>query len=240
MISLSVLTYSIYKKFIKKRKVINGKYLTPKKFCIKTKIIIITFGMILDMFLKWFFPNESVNQKRIEASQKGMDIFTALIDSSISPAIIEEICFRGILFIIILGSSSYFFNLTEHRNDWIGLTVFFIFSSLFFGFAHVVQGYDIQNAGGYIVSGVVFSFTFLLTRDLKLPVIIHGLNNAFSILYRYDLQYVNIIILYSLLFLSICFLIMQLNKIQDYGSYLEYKMKKKFHEYSLRRNLDKY
>ncbi|MDQ7134602.1 CPBP family intramembrane glutamic endopeptidase [Staphylococcus aureus] len=181
------------------------------------------------MYLKSFFPNESVNQKRIEASQKSMDIYTALIGFSITPAIIEEICFRGILFIIILGSSSYFFNLTEHRNDWIGLTVFFIFSSLFFGFAHVVQGYDIQNAGGYIVSGVVFSFIFLWTRNLKLPVIIHGLNNTFSILYRYDLQYVNVIIYYSLLLLCMCFMSIQFKKIQDYGAYIEYRVKKKYY-----------
>ncbi|WP_317608875.1 CPBP family intramembrane glutamic endopeptidase [Staphylococcus epidermidis] len=235
MIVTSVVIYTFFKNYVKRKEIIKSKYLKPKKMSWKSNIIIILLSIIFDSALKQPFPSKSENQNRVEESQKGMDIFTALIDSSISPGIIEEICFRGILFIIILASSSYLFNYNKKRFDWIGLITFFVFSSVFFGFVHVAKSYDIQNIGGYIMSGIVLSFIFLLTRDLKLPIIVHALGNAFSIFYRYDMQFINYILLSVLVITCLYCVLKQYKKVGEYGDYIEYRVKKKIYEKKLKK-----
>lgn len=235
MIVTSVVIYTLFKNYVKRKEIIKDKYLKPKKMSWKSNIIIITSGILLKSELSQLFPSESENQNRVESNQKGMNIFTALIDGSISPGIIEEICFRGILFIIILASSSYLFNYNKNRSDWIGLITFFVFSSVFFGFVHVAKSYDIQNIGGYVMSGIVLSFIFLLTRNLKLPIIVHALGNAFIIFYRYDMQFINYILLNVLLITCLYCVLRQYKKIEEYGKYIEYSLTKKFYEKKLKK-----
>lgn len=239
MIGMSVISYILFKNYVKRKEIIKNKYLTPIAMTWKTRIIIISLGVIFDSALKKPFPSESENQNRVESNQKGMDTFTALIDGSISPGIIEEICFRGILFIIILASSSYLFNYNKKRFDWIGLITFFVFSSVFFGFVHVAKSYDIQNIGGYVMSGIVLSFIFLLTRDLKLPIIVHALGNTFGILNRYDMQSVNSILVFLLLMACLYCGVRQIKKVESYGDYIEYRVKKKLYEKKLKKNAEK-
>lgn len=238
MIVISVVIYNHFKNYVKRKEVIKSKYLNPKKMNWKLKVIIIYLGLIFKNTLSQPFPNESANQKKVEESQKGMDIYTALIDGAISPSIIEEICFRGILFIIILASSSFLFNSNKKRFDWLGLITFFAFSSMFFGFVHVAKSYDIQNIGGYVISGVVFSLTFLLTRDLKVPIILHALGNALSILARHDMQFVNYILVFTLLMTCLYSMLRQYKKIEAYGNYIEYRITKKYYEKKLRKDTE--
>lgn len=239
MIGISVVSYTIFKKYVKRIGIIKNKYLTPKKISWQSKIGIITLALIIDMELSYPFPTHTENQNKIESSQKDMSLITLLLDGSISPAIIEEICFRGILFIVILASSSYLFKYKNCKNDWLGLLSFFAFSSIFFGFVHVAKGYDIQNIGGYLMSGFVFSFIYILTRDLKIPIMVHFLNNAIGILSRHNMNYLSILILYVLIFFGIYVLYIKRHKINGYGNYLYYRFKKVQCQKQLQKNAEK-
>ncbi|EOT0258733.1 CPBP family intramembrane glutamic endopeptidase [Staphylococcus aureus] len=219
-IGTSIVIYLSFKNDVKKRGIIQTKYLMPKKMSWQTKIGVITLALITASSLSALFPTNSENQKLVEANEKGMNLTTILISDAINPGVIEEICFRGILFIIILGSSSYLVKYLKIKKDWIGLIAFFTFSSVFFGFAHVAKSYDIQNIGGYLVYGIVFSFIYILTRDLKIPIAVHFLTNAMSILNRHEMGYVSLIILYVLLFLNIYVIYIKRHEIYGYMNYL--------------------
>ncbi|HGO2647801.1 TPA: CPBP family intramembrane glutamic endopeptidase [Staphylococcus aureus] len=235
---LSITIYVRFKNDVKKRGIIQTKYLTPKKLSWQTKIGIIISSFIIGSLLSDPFPTHTENQHRIEANEKGMNLTTILVSGAINPGVIEEICFRGILFIIILGSSSYLVKNLKINKDWIGLISFFTFSSVFFGFAHVAKSYDIQNIGGYLVYGIVFSFIYTLTRDLKLPIAVHILTNAMSILNRHGMGYISLILFFALLFLGIYALYIKRHNISGYVNYLVYRAHKKHSQKYLKRKVN--
>lgn len=238
IIIIVISIYGIFMKWVKSKDIINKKFFSSKKLSWKSNVIIITFLYIFEIGLSSYFPNHSENQNRIEEKESNMDLLTNIISVSVSPAVIEEICFRGIIYVIIFISSSLLINLNRNYK-YIVITTFLIFSSALFGFLHVAISYDFQNVGAYLVSGITFSIAYILTRDIKVSIVIHALGNLFGVLYRNDMQYISYLIILVLLAVTFCCSKKIINVVGGYGSYIEYKIKKARAKKILKKGADK-
>lgn len=230
IISMVIVLYILYKVFNKRKNKIPNKYYNPISIPIYSKIFIVSIAIYIQTLISSNFSSDTANQRLNEKHDDGLSIDTIFAGSSLTAPIIEEIIFRGVLFITILSSSSYLQSKTKNQNDKLGLISFFIFSSALFGFVHVAKGYDIENIGGYLVSGIILSLVFIFTRDIKLVIAIHMIGNTCSILGRYG--YENIVYLVGFMMIlyifvyTVWFLYKKENVISNYGSYWEYKFKK--------------
>lgn len=225
IITIVIITYTIYSEWVKYTNIIDKKYFSSKGFSWQSNIIIITFSLIFQSGISSYFPNQSENQNRLQLKESQMDLLTNIMSVSVTPAIIEEICFRGIICVIIFISSCYLMKLNRNYK-YLAIITFLLFSSALFGFLHVAKSYDFQNIGAYLVSGITFSFVFIITRDIKIPIIIHALGNLFGVLYRNDLQYISVLIVIVLFSVTGYCIKKKFNVVDNYGSYLEYKFKK--------------
>ncbi|MEB7678035.1 CPBP family intramembrane metalloprotease [Staphylococcus saprophyticus] len=193
-ISIVIILYSKYIKYIKIYKMLNIKYLRPIILTWETKYLILAFGILIHETLTNLLAsnNKSCNQTNIEKDE--VSLYTSLLESGLSAPIIEEIMFRGVLFIIILTVSNYTFKRSKRNFDALGISVYFLFSSIFFGYIHVAKCTDIENIGGYLASGIAFTLVFLMTRDIKIPIILHMLTNLIVNLNRHDYEYITSLI----------------------------------------------
>ncbi len=230
IISMVIALYILYKAFNKKKNQIANKYYKSISIPLYSKIYIVCIAIYIQTLISSKFSSDTANQRLNEKHDEGLSMDTILTSGSLTAPIIEEIIFRGVLFITILSASSYFKNKTKNPNDKLGLISFFIFSSLLFGFVHVAKGNDIENIWGYLVSGIILSLVFVFTRDIKLVIAIHMIGNTCSILGRQD--YENIVYLIGFMMIiyifvyTVWFLYKKENVISNYGDYLEYKFKK--------------
>lgn len=241
IILVSILYYMFYK-WIKSKNIIESKLFSSKKIGFSFSVVIIIFSLLTKIALSRNFSNKTENQSRIEDLEKNMDIWTNIIRGSVSPAIIEEICYRGILYLIIFTSASILINLNRNYK-YIAIACFLIFSSLFFGFSHVAVSYDFQNIGSYIVSGIILSVIYILTRNIFIPIIVHALDNFFGVLnrsgYEQSLEIIAIILpILLIIFLAYC-LKKYRHEIGGYGSYINYKIKKARAKKILKKDADK-
>lgn len=230
IITIVIVLYLLYKAFNKRKNNIDEKYYIPVSTSIYTKIFIVFIVIFVKSNIESQFSSDTANQRLSEKNDEGLSMDTIFAGGSLTAPIIEEIIFRGVLFIIILSASSYLQNKNKKKFDKLGLISFFLTSSILFGFVHVAKAYDIENIGGYLVSGIALSLVFIFTRDIKIVIAIHMLANTFSILGRYD--YNGIVYLVAFLMLiyifiyTVWFLLSKEKVINNYGNYWEYKYKK--------------
>lgn len=233
-ISIVIILYVLYKRFNKTKNKIPNKYYKPISISISiySKAYIVFIAIFIETMIKtnFNFSSDTSNQRLIEKNDEGLSMATIFAGGSLTAPIIEEIIFRGVLFITILSASSYLKNKTKNRHDILGVISFFLISSVLFGFMHVAKANDIENIGGYLVSGIVLSLVFIFTRDIKTVIAIHMLGNTFSILGRYD--YKGIVYLAGfimLIYIGIFTMKIALGKnkvIENYEDYWKYKFKK--------------
>ena len=57
----------------------------------------------------------------------------------------------------------------------------------------VVSG-DYQHVFPYLVPGFIYSIVFALTRDIKITILLHILNNSSVHLYEYGYEQINVVI----------------------------------------------
>lgn len=208
-ILLSIFIYALYKIWVKNRNIINTKYLNTKRLDWQFRYIIIIVALFMYLCISYLL-HLNVNTKNEERNidkLNGMSMLNKLFSGVINPGIIEEICFRGILFIIILGCTSYLFNKNKKKHDWFGITFFLLVSSLLFGFAHVVSESDFNNVGIYILAGLIYSAVYILTRDLKDTIILHMLANTIPTLSKTEWEPF-IYIIFFILIIALLFIIL--------------------------------
>lgn len=229
IIILVSILYIMFNKWIKSKNIIKNKYFLSKKISWLFSIIIILSSFIIKDVVSSKFPNKTENQSGIEELERNTDFCTNILRGAISPAIIEEICYRGILYVIIFTSASILINLNRNYR-FLAITYFLIFSSLFFGFSHVAISYDFQNIGSYVVSGITLSVIYILTRNIYITILVHGLDNFFGVLNRSKYQFlveISSTFLSIILFVAIiCWVVKKKNLIEGYGNYIDYKVKK--------------
>ena len=113
---------------------------------------------------------EAANQQAIISAVTSKTGFLMIISAVIIGPVIEELIFRKAVFGLI-------------KNNKIALVV----STFVFGLIHVLSETSIQaaivNGVSYFVMGFVFSYIYLKAeRNVMIPIIVHIINNAVSIL----------------------------------------------------------
>lgn len=110
------------------------------------------------------------------------------ISNGIKAPIVEEILFRGLLFLTIV---SLFYVLNGKSRGCIKILVmnitFVIVSTVIFGLMHgmnwgrlFAEGLietDFRNVTPYLVAGLIYSLLYMVTKTLFAPIIAHMLNN---------------------------------------------------------------
>lgn len=220
-ITIVIFIYKKFKKWVISKKLLNSWYMLPKNFNKRTYTILIVSAVTIHSLLINLFPTQTENQKMNEKEQKNLDFITKILDGAVSPAIIEEICFRGILYFIIMVSTSILINVNR-KNKYVGMIIFFVFSSILFSSLHVVGFEDFENIGGYLVSGIILSLVYVLTRSLTVSVMVHLLGNVFVLLNQNDAE--NILTL--LWIINLIVVVSNWNVIRGYRRYVNYKIKK--------------
>ena len=109
------------------------------------KITLIFLGLLANLCLNSKFNSNTENQKLVEKQNQHLDMYTQLVHDCLNADIIEEICFRGLIFIFIFSIFNYFFNKKKQQNDWLSLISFALVSSCIFGIIHVINGGDWNN-----------------------------------------------------------------------------------------------
>jgi hypothetical protein len=152
----------------------------------KTEVIIpiivgyayVWVGNIVASYLSTYLSNllgiqmgEAANQQAIiSATGSSLGILMVISAVFIGP-VIEELVFRKALFGLI-------------KKDSIALLV----STLVFGLIHVVSEPSITealiNGSSYFIMGFVFGYIYIKSdRNIMIPIVVHIINNAVSILF---------------------------------------------------------
>ncbi|EXQ67185.1 hypothetical protein V760_02615 [Staphylococcus aureus F23613] len=156
---------------------------------IKTKYKVFAFPLLIFIYRVFgfiFSYGKSDNQTQLDKYIKQENWFSNSISHAVFPAVTEEIIFRGIIFVIgIVTTLIIMKHLHSIKTKGIALIcclfVFVVVTSLFFGVMHIWAGgfKDYVNMWGYVSSGVVLAIVFVVTRDIKLTMLLHFTENLY-------------------------------------------------------------
>jgi len=152
--------------------VINGFKLHKfsfKKFIYSFLLYIGTYLLANEIvnFLAFLFPGAIQNLDAVNSFLTFDNLFLSILIVAISPAIFEELLFRG----VVLNS----FNIKN--KNYLAI----IISALIFGVFHMNL---LQGAFAFIL-GLSLGFIYVKTGSLFVPIIIHFINNLFAVLMDY-------------------------------------------------------
>ncbi|MBE5677113.1 CPBP family intramembrane metalloprotease [Staphylococcus sp. SS87] len=147
-------------------KVLNINLLSFKKLKF-THILYIIFGYLLmyglDSLYAMFAP-PTLNDTLLDEEFEDVPFHLSLISIAIIPPITEEIICRGLILRVLF------------RNHlFLGLIV----SSIFFALIHASD--TLIGYLPYFYSGLIFGYTYLKTKRLEVPILIHFINNLLAI-----------------------------------------------------------
>lgn len=147
-------------------KVLNINLLSFKKLKF-THILYIIFGYLLmyglDSLYAMFAP-PTLNDTLLDEEFEDIPFHLSLISIAIIPPITEEIICRGLILRVLF------------RNHlFLGLIV----SSIFFALIHASD--TLIGYLPYFYSGLIFGYTYLKTKRLEVPILIHFINNLLAI-----------------------------------------------------------
>ncbi|MBM0778809.1 membrane protease YdiL (CAAX protease family) [Staphylococcus epidermidis] len=212
LIMIVVVVYMMFVKYVKKQNLITEKYINTENGNWHWKLTLIFFGLLANLCLNSKFNSNTENQKLVEKQNQHLDMYTQLVHDCLNAGIIEEICFRGLIFIFIFSIFNYFFNKRKQQNDWLSLISFVLVSSCIFGIIHVINGGDWNNISIYFISGLIFSVMFILSKDIKTCMICHALINAFPIFIHTHLNYIEPLTYIVLGVVSFCYVVRNYRK----------------------------
>lgn len=212
LIIIVVVVYMIFVKYVKKQNLITPKYMKTENGNWLWKLTLILLGLLVNLFLDSNFNSNTENQKLVEKQNQHLDMYTQLVHVSLNAGIIEEICFRGLIFIFIFTILNFFFNEKKYNHDWLSLGLFVLISSLASGFAHVLRGEDWSHIWVYALTSFTFSLSFIFSKDIKTCMIYHVLTNAFTTFNHNHLSFIEPMIYIILLIISVRYLVRNYRK----------------------------
>ncbi len=109
-------------------------------------------------------------------TQDGMD-FLLFALYCLSIALFEELVFRGVIFSLLL---------TAFPKDKKGFLWAYVSSCFIFGLAHLFNGFSgatFLQVGYTVLTGGLFAFCLMKTKNILCPVFVHGLYNFCGLLY---------------------------------------------------------
>ncbi|MCO6345201.1 CPBP family intramembrane glutamic endopeptidase [Staphylococcus epidermidis] len=202
----------IFVKYVKKQNLITPKYMKTENGNWLWKLTLILLGLLVNLCLDSNFNSNTENQKLVEKQNQHLDMYTQLVHVSLNAGIIEEICFRGLIFIFIFTILNFFFNEKKYNHDWLSLGLFVLISSLASGFAHVLRGEDWSHIWVYALTSFTFSLLFIFSKDIKTCMIYHVLTNAFTTFNHNHLSFIEPMIYIILLIISVRYLVRNYRK----------------------------
>ncbi|HDA2407114.1 TPA: CPBP family intramembrane metalloprotease [Staphylococcus aureus] len=146
-------------------KVLNINLLSFKKLKF-THMLYIIFGFLLMYGLDYLydmFAPPTLNEILIDEESEDAPYHLALLSNAIIPPITEEIICRGLIIRILF------------RNH---LFLGFIVSTVFFTLIH--ESDTLIGYLPYFYSGLIFGYTYLKTKRLEVPILIHFINNLLA------------------------------------------------------------
>lgn len=212
LIIIVVVVYMIFVKYVKKQNLITPKYMKTENGNWLWKLTLILLGLLVNLCLDSNFNSNTENQKLVEKQNQHLDMYTQLVHVSLNAGIIEEICFRGLIFIFIFTILNFFFNEKKYNHDWLSLGLFVLISSLASGFAHVLRGEDWSHIWVYALTSFTFSLLFIFSKDIKTCMIYHVLTNAFTTFNHNHLSFIEPMIYIILLIISVRYLVRNYRK----------------------------
>lgn len=212
LIIIVVVVYMIFVKYVKKQNLITPKYMKTENGNWLWKLTLILLGLLVNLCLDSNFNSNTENQKLVEKQNQHLDMYTQLVHVSLNAGIIEEICFRGLIFIFIFTILNFLFNEKKYNHDWLSLGLFVLISSLASGFAHVLRGEDWSHIWVYALTSFTFSLLFIFSKDIKTCMIYHVLTNAFTTFNHNHLSFIEPMIYIILLIISVRYLVRNYRK----------------------------
>lgn len=153
------------------------------------KIVLVLFAYTIDRNISpaFKFGDNPKNEDRIIKEMSHQSVWEGLYKTGIKAPIVEEIVFRGLLYSVIVLVILYILNTNiEDKSRRLIATYTFVFvSSTVFGILHVSPYGDYENAGVYILPGIIFSIVFILTKNVMYSIVVHMLGNVVSTLNTY-------------------------------------------------------
>ncbi|MBR5515900.1 MAG: CPBP family intramembrane metalloprotease [Clostridia bacterium] len=183
------------------------KPFTPNKlwFTVCSFIVLISGSALIKVglyTLGYYSTQYTMYEQYVPTSMRGFgDLVYILIAVALLPAITEEFVFRG----IVLG---------EYRSMGCKKYIAATISALLFSLVHL----NIFQLPVFFFGGIIFAFVTLITDSLLCAMLIHFLNNCFSLLF--ESQLLNLIsqtdsIIFVLFILTIVFLIFLILTLQS-------------------------
>ena len=130
-------------------------------------VVMITIGGIIAANLQSIFLDSNVNMESVNSKiigSSGMDFLLIFFALVITPAVCEEVLFRG----LILSS------LLNKYTPFVSITV----SAILFGLFHM----DVNRFLPTLILGVVFGFIVYKSKSIYLSIIAHIINNGLSVI----------------------------------------------------------
>lgn len=153
------------------------------------KIILVLFAYTIDRNISPAFKigENPKNEDRIIREMSHQSVWEGIYKTGIKAPIVEEIVFRGLLYSVIVLVVLYILNANiEDKSRRLIATYTFVFvSSTVFGILHVSPYGDYENAGVYILPGIIFSIVFILTKNVIYSIVVHMLGNVVGTLNTY-------------------------------------------------------
>lgn len=228
---IAIFMYRLLLRLYRHSEVIDNKYLKQRKVSWNYKVFILFLTYIVAESIKPYVRNgKPENQKVLD--QADNDFIKTLIGSGFQAPIIEEIVFRGMLFLVIMAATSYLFNKTTMKHDIVGIAIFFVISSVIFGLVHVIAYDDYAHILPYVVSGAAFTFAFVVTRDIKVSIILHMLNNIPITLNKYHYEVISgtMFLIFIILFIIAVYRFVKNGELSRLLRYMEKRWEFKFKE----------
>lgn len=160
----------------------------------------LTNNFLSMVYTKCFgLPN---NEIRVQDKYDNQSTFEMELYGGIQAPIVEEIIFRGLLFLVIVSVFKVISDKSKHVNAM--NTIFLVVSSGLFGLMHTVSWgkliktmtleTDIKHVTPYLIAGVIYSSLYLITKTLCAPIMAHMLNNLTDLQFDYTVMFLGIML----------------------------------------------
>lgn len=192
-IAASIIIYSLNMNYnVMRNKDIDIQLFKKRKMSLYQKVMIIVLAYIAKDCLSVFvYFGQSPHQKELKTAYNDHNFFELVLSHSFVPAVIEEIMNRAFIFIGVYIIVLMINNIRNKDNNLSKLynrhgLIFLTISSLWFGYLHIDGLSEIKYMWIHVASGFIFGLVYLYTKDIKMPIILHGLSNLLAVMSDYN------------------------------------------------------
>lgn len=137
---------------------------------IALSIIFVIYGNVEDYIMKYYDLGMPSNQAVLESEMENFPVQSWLHINMITEALVmEELIFRKV-----------FMSLFFRKNNFFNGFFAILLSSLIFGLLH--DSSNVFYTLIYIISGIYLGLIYRISRDIRIPIIVHLISNFIAII----------------------------------------------------------